>query len=513
MDEQQRFNIKQVADVLNMSPDTIRHLAKDGAISYEKHGKNTFRFTQQSVNDYVTRNRGIFKKPMSAYEMKKAAMPATALGKMPKASDVYAYTVDDVANLAGISPWSIRTAERNGTLQSKRNGKRVLFDRDYIDGLLDNHFFDNLHSHKPNTASVPTGKMSLGEASDYIGISYFTLRQMAHEGTIKNTELPSGKRVFDKSDLDDYITDNGAILVPGVHWHDCKKIKDAATELGITIKELDRLCDDNRIGYVRSFFGKRMLRPIDIEVYRTGTAPDGYTTQHSCEGGMLPSCIGDGAEKPLTPEQEAAKKERDEKRAEKRAALHAVRYQEFEQQKQSIKQDREQAKKEYLESLVVSGVTSIGNVVRFDLALSPVSFGDSAVSDDALETAILGDVACQLTLAFPLDVECIVQDTYAAANRSLFENGDAPAMVVLDGESMATASDARTNMCAASKHATRYYINDYFKIPANAVEMSCDVFKRRDDGVEPAETPVADTQTAGATFELSGDSSAPVIVE
>ncbi len=502
MDEQQRFNIKQVADVLNMSPDTIRHLAKDGAITYEKHGANTFRFTQQGVNDYVKQNRSIFKKPMDAYKMSK---PSQSIGTMPRASSVYTYTVNDVARLSGISAWSIRTAERNGTLKSKRDGKRVLFEKGYIDGLLDTDFFDKLTT-RPNTATVPVGKMSLGEASDYSGISYFTMRQMSADGAIKSTLLPSGKRVFDKSDLDDYIAESNVILVPGVHWHDCKKIKDAAEELGITVKELDRLCDDNRIGYVRSFFGKRMLRPVDIEVYRTGIAPDGYTTQRSCEGGHLPHCIGNATNKELTPEQEAAKRERDEARTEKRAAAHAVRYQEFERQAESRKSNREQAKREYLESLVVSGVAAIGNVVRFDLSKFASMYGDSVSSDEQLETSVLKSVSCQLTVAFPLDVECVVPDSYSAANRSLYENGDAPALVILDGNSIATAEDARINMCAASKHATRFYINDYFKMPGNAVEISCEFFKTSEkDGTAAA--------SDGQTFELTDNPGAIVIAE
>ena len=77
-----------------------------------------------------------------------------------------------------------------------------MFDRDYIDGLVDSGFFEEMaKKSSPRTAAVPTGKMSLGEASDYIGISYFTLRQMSLDGSIPSTELPSGKRVFDKSDL------------------------------------------------------------------------------------------------------------------------------------------------------------------------------------------------------------------------------------------------------------------------------------------------------------------------
>ena len=38
---------------------------------------------------------------------------------------------------------------------------------------------------------------------------------------------------------------------------------------------------------------------------------------------------------------------------------------------------------------------------------------------------------------------------------------------------MATAGDVTAAMCAASKHAVRYYINDYFKLPANAIEVIC----------------------------------------
>lgn len=521
MDNQQRFNIKQVASVLNMEPSAIRHLAKSGSIGCEKHGSNTLRFTQGDVNDYVERNRNVFKKPLAEYEMKK---PAPQIGKMPLASDVYAYTVDEVSKLSGLSPWSVRNAERNGVLESKRANHRVMFDRDYIDGLVDSGFFEEMaKKSSPRTAAVPTGKMSLGEASDYIGISYFTLRQMSLDGSIPSIELPSGKRVFDKSDLDDYIEDSGVLLVPGVHWHDCKKIKDAAEELGIGIKELDRLCDDNRIGYVRSFFGKRMLRPEDIETYRTGIAPNGYATQHSCEGGRLPSCIGNGTEKPRTPEQEEAKRERAAARAEKRAEIHVTRYREFEERANEKRETREQAKRERLESLVVSGITAMGNVVRFDLSGSATAFGENAVSDAALEKDILDGVKCQLTLAFPMDVECVTADSYSAATRSLYENGDAPALVILDENSMATAGDVTAAMCAASKHAVRYYINDYFKLPANAIEMSCDFYGQQVEEQQPEQHEETEQQIDGeldriamgdngAVFNMVGGMSEPTLV-
>ena len=89
---------------------------------------------------------------------------------------------------------------------------------------------------------------------------------------------------------------------------------------------------------------------------------------------------------------------------------------------------------------------------------------------------------------------------------------------------MATAGDVTAAMCAASKHAVRYYINDYFKLPANAIEVSCDFYGQQ---VEEQQQPEQHEETEqqidgeldriamgdnGAVFNMVGGMSEPTLI-
>lgn len=125
-----------------------------------------------------------------------------------------------------------------------------------------------------------------------------------------------------------------------------------------------------------------------------------------------------------------------------------------------------------------------------------------------------------MTVAESFSIAPSIVAVTASQHLSAFFDTWSPALVILDENSMATAGDVTAAMCAASKHAVRYYINDYFKLPANAIEVSCDFYGQQVEEQQPEETEqqidgeldriaMGDN---GAVFSMVGGMSEPTLI-
>lgn len=494
------YSIIQCAKALGMGVPTLRALCKDNHIKAVPSGRS-YRLTQSAVDEYVTRNPNMFKKPLSAYRVANKGNN-TATSRVSVRASLRAdglVTVNDVADMLHLTHWTVRDMERKGQIPSVRKGRNVLFDMAVIKRMVDDGSIAKGSADGEafsSAAAKAAGLYSTKTGAALIGMDPAKLRELADADQVACVKTNRGDRYFKKSDLLDLCTDYGVTIVPGVDWASCVSMSEAAKRLGTTRDRLSNLCDNGRIGYVRMFFGRRMFRECDLARYEArvrGVPYEGedkdepYVTQVSYERSLRDG--SDSVEK--TPEQAAEEQARAKAEAEERARVRQeqrdaearAKREASEQARRTAAERAEERRTAFLSRLELAAVESMGNVVRMYLD-EPGSEDDAVpVSSDELEDGIVTGAAAVVTLAFPMDVECVTTDCFDLGTRAMLENGDVQALAILDADSMLTADDVTGIGAVSSRHAKLWYLGDRFEMPALATVIDCDI---RKDGTEEA---------------------------
>lgn len=510
------YSIIQCAEALGMGVPSLRAICKTGNIKAVPSGRS-YRLTQSAIDEYVSRNPKMFKKPLSAYRVANKGNAAAASARTSVRAAMRAdglVSAKDIADMLNLTHWTVRDMERKGEIPSVRKGRNVLFDMAVIKKMVEDGRIAEGNADGDaisNAAAKAAGLYSTKTGAALIGMDAAKLRELADADQIAYVKTYRGDRYFKKSDLLDLCADYGVTIVPGVDWSSCVSMSEAARRLNTTRERLSNLCDNDRIGYVRMFFGRRMFRECDLARYEAkvkGVPYEGedkdepYVTQVSYERSLRKG--GDAAEK--TPEQVAEEEARAKAEAEERARIRQeqrdaearAKREAAEQARRTAAERAEERRAAFLSRLTLSAVESMGNVVRMYLDEPNAVATAVPTNPDELESGIENNAAAIVTLAFPMDVECVTTDCFDIDTRAMLENGDVQALAILDSDSMLTADDVTGIGAVSSRHAKLWYLGDRFEMPAIATLIDCDI--RKDDaGTEGTGEASDATDTAGET--------------
>lgn len=498
-DETANITVAQVAEVFGMGAPSVRALCKSKSMTYTKIGGNGIRFKQSDIDNYVMRNPNIFKKPLSEYQIATNAKVSSTSAIPDGMLDV-----NEAAEVLGMSKWTIREKTREGLIPSYDGPNRRRLYR-YEELMQAKEALGGaMNRHKPPETDDGERLMRIDEAANKCGLPVDTLRAMVRRGEcrcIRNND--KGTMWFTDEIIEEFLDDNGVVLVPGVDWQKTVKVGEAAARLGITADEVRRLCDSNELGYVKSFTGKRMFREEDLARYeakrdRIEYIPkddEPYITQASFDAERRKQAERAHLESTMTPEElaeyDAKKAAREAIRQASRESARAERLASH-MSEQMVEDSDATSEEEYnspYDGMTVIGVEGRGNVVSVylsdDSGPSPIAdkLDDDATIDDMWQKVMYSTDAI-VTLAWTLDVIVSTDQKpfKPKAARTLMENRDLPLLVLLEEDEYSGGTNPTLAMAGASTRGTRWYFGDAFTLPENAVMLTVDDWREDKTG-------------------------------
>lgn len=329
-----RINTNQVASLLGMSKQSVIVLCKSGSLPHVKVGRGSYRFSQDDIDEFVTNNPKLCRKSLDECRIELVKEPR----KAPPIPEGY-LTVEEVAERAGVSVFTVRAATKDGRLSAAdMPGRRKLYLPEAVDAAIETGALVGRRGRSRKDEADPhEGMLRLEEAANLAGMPTQSLGKLVRDGKCECMRNGSrGTMWFSEQMIQDLLDANDVHLVPGVDWSSAKRIGAAAAELGIDRGALASLCDDGIVGYVRSFSGERMFRDEDIARYRaklTGKDweedPDHpYVTQQDIDEQVEAerrAAAREAAWESMTEEERAAKLARKQAREERREEIRAER--------------------------------------------------------------------------------------------------------------------------------------------------------------------------------------------
>ena len=269
-----RIGTSQVASLLGMSKQSVIVLCKSGSLPHVKVGRGSYRFSQGDIDEFVTNNPRLCKKPLEECRIESVQTRR----KAQSVPEGY-LTVEEVAERAGISVFTVRAATKDGRLEAADlPGRRKLYLPEVVDAAIDRGDLSGRKGRpRREKRDEHEGLLRLEDAANMAGMPTQSLGKLVRDGKCECIRNGSrGVMWFSEEIIQDLLDANDVHLVPGVDWSSAKRIGTAASELGIDRASLASLCDDGLIGYVRSFSGERMFRDEDIARYQAKLAGEDW---------------------------------------------------------------------------------------------------------------------------------------------------------------------------------------------------------------------------------------------
>ena len=326
-----RIDTNQVASLLGMSRQSVIVLCKSGSLPHVKVGRGAYRFSQEDVDEFVTNNPKLCKKPLD-----ECRIESVQTRRKAQAIPEGYLTVEDVAERAGISVFTVRAATKDGRLKAADiPGRRKLYVPETVDTAIEAGVLSGKKGRpRKEKQDSHEGLFRLEDAANMAGMSTQSLGKMVRDGKCECIRNGSrGVMWFSEEIIQNLLDAHDVHLVPGVDWSSTKRIGTAANELGIDKASLASLCDDGLIGYVRSFSGERMFRDEDIARYQAKLAGEDweedaehpYVTQQDIDEQIEAErreTERQAAWQAMTDEERAAKLARKQARDRSRAEMH-----------------------------------------------------------------------------------------------------------------------------------------------------------------------------------------------